>query len=46
MKIPLTKHYCIMKDCDYEEENHKAMDGLKCPKCQSPIMSENKKEER
>ncbi|WEZ09566.1 hypothetical protein P5663_06895 [Priestia flexa] len=39
MKAPLTKHYCIVKKCDWEVTNHKDMDGLKCPKCNGFINS-------
>ncbi len=33
MKMPLTKHWCLNKDCDFEVTDHKMRDGLKCPKC-------------
>lgn len=39
MKAPLTKHYCINKQCGWEETNYKYMDGFKCKKCKGPIIS-------
>lgn len=33
MKNKKTKWYCT--DCGYTEINHKQMDGLRCPKCNS-----------
>lgn len=40
LKAPLTKHYCIGKECGWEETNHKYMDGCNCLKCGLPIISE------
>ncbi|PGR01342.1 hypothetical protein [Priestia megaterium] len=39
MKTPLTHHWCIIRDCDWEIVNHKDMDGLKCPKCNFGVMN-------
>ncbi|HDR5270909.1 TPA: hypothetical protein QCS34_004632 [Bacillus thuringiensis] len=39
MKMPLTKHWCLNKDCRFEESSHKIRDGWKCPKCNGAMMS-------
>lgn len=45
MKSKLTTYYCMNKTCDWEETSHKIRDGIKCPKCKGPVMSDypNKK---
>lgn len=40
MKMPLTKYYCMSKECGWEETSHKLLDGVKCPKCSGPVNSE------
>lgn len=32
-------HYCLDKTCGWEERSHKIRDGVKCPKCNGPVMS-------
>lgn len=39
MKFPLTTHYCLDKDCGWEETSYKCRDGISCPKCNGPVMS-------
>lgn len=39
MKFPLTRYYCISKECNFEEINHKIKEGIKCPKCEGPVIS-------
>jgi hypothetical protein len=43
MKQPLTKHWCIEKECDWKEESHRIHDGIQCPKCDGLVMSEKVK---
>lgn len=45
MKMPLTKHYCISKECGWEETTHKILDGINCPKCSGPVNTERIKDE-
>ncbi|MEC2872252.1 hypothetical protein ACIQHV_18055 [Bacillus bombysepticus] len=40
MKMPLTKHWCLDRNCGFEETSHKIRDGWKCPHCNGPIMSQ------
>lgn len=35
------QYYCMSKECDWEEKTHKLLDGIKCPKCNEPVL-ENK----
>lgn len=38
MKFPLTRHYCMSKECNFEETSHKNIDGFGwCPKCGAPM---------
>jgi predicted Zn-ribbon and HTH transcriptional regulator len=46
MKGKLMTHYCINKKCDFEETTHNMRDGMKCPKCNGPIMSVNPKKQK
>ncbi len=39
MKNKRMTYYCMSKECDWEETSHKWRDGLKCPKCNSPVNS-------
>jgi protein-arginine kinase activator protein McsA len=32
-------HYCIDKECGWEEISHKVRDGIRCLKCNGPVMS-------
>ncbi|QQX27621.2 hypothetical protein P9C78_gp56 [Bacillus phage z1a] len=47
LKMPLTKYWCLDRNCGFEETSHKIRDGWKCPHCNGPIMSQqvNKKKE-
>lgn len=38
MKYPLTHHICMV--CNWRDTNHKCFDGLPCPSCGGPLMSE------
>ncbi|UPW82739.1 hypothetical protein [Lysinibacillus sp. Ag94] len=46
MKSPLTRYYCMSKECDYEETNHKLLEGTNCPKCKGPVMSQRVKKDK
>lgn len=43
MKQKRMTHYCIKKECNWEETSHKFRDGMKCPKCNGPIISKEAK---
>lgn len=45
MKAPLTRFYCMAKECDFEETTHKLKEGIKCPKCKGPVMSQEVKKD-
>ncbi|ARW58502.1 hypothetical protein [Bacillus phage Negev_SA] len=37
MKMLLTKHWCLDRNCGFEETSHKVRDGWKCPDCNGPM---------
>jgi len=43
MKAPLTRFYCMSKECDFEETTHKLKEGIPCPKCKGPVLSQRVK---
>ena len=47
LKMPLTKHWCLDRNCGFEETSHKVRDGWKCPDCNGPMAFQqvNKKKE-
>ncbi|MCU5667445.1 hypothetical protein NST86_22935 [Bacillus sp. FSL L8-0199] len=47
MKAPLTKYWCLDRNCGFEEISHKIRDGWKCPHCNGPMTFQqvNKKKE-
>ncbi|WP_426867561.1 hypothetical protein [Bacillus cereus] len=47
LKMPLTKHRCLDRNCGFEETSHKIRDGWICPYCNGPMTFEqvNKKKE-
>lgn len=48
MKFPLSRQYCISKECDFEETSHKNIDGgfEWCPKCKAPMNYEFVKKDK
>jgi len=36
----------MSKECDFEETTHKLKEGIPCPKCKGPVMSQEVKKER
>lgn len=46
MKNKLTTYYCMNKECDWKETTHKILDGIKCPKCNGPVLSTEAKENK
>ncbi|MCS1392989.1 hypothetical protein NXZ77_15535 [Lysinibacillus boronitolerans] len=40
MKAPLTRFYCMSKECGFEETTHKLKEGIPCPKCKGPVLSQ------
>ncbi len=45
MKGKRMTHYCFDKTCGWKETSHRLLDGIKCPKCQGPIISYHPKKE-
>lgn len=45
MKAPLTRFYCLSKECGFEETTHKLKEGIPCPKCKGPVLSQEVKKE-
>ncbi|MEB9696888.1 hypothetical protein [Bacillus thuringiensis] len=41
MKMPLTKHWCLNKNCGFKETSHKIRDGWNCPKCNGPMINQS-----
>lgn len=46
MKSPLTRFYCMSKECDFEETTHKLLEGIYCPKCKGLVMSQRVKKDK
>lgn len=44
MEMTLTKHYCMSEGCGWKETSHRLLDGLNCPRCSGPLMSEKAEE--
>jgi predicted Zn-ribbon and HTH transcriptional regulator len=40
MKSKLMRHYCMDKECVWQETSHKIKDALRCPECDGLVMSE------